>query len=89
MSVISKLQRRSKIYEERTGDMLPLNIVAKIGQIAGIGLFTSELVNNGTSFTRNTAIAGFILASTMVDKYTGGLRGYSDEALRLEKEQGY
>jgi len=89
MSVISKLQRRSKIYEKRTGDMLPLNLVAKIGQIAGIGMFASELVNDGTSFARNTAIAGFILASTMVDKYTGGLRGYSDEALRLEKEQGY
>lgn len=84
--IIENAKKRADIYEARTGNLLPLNVLAKITTIAGLGGAISELLTEASD-GKNFAIGALVtVAGLGADAATGGLRGYSRESLALSGE---
>lgn len=81
----NKISDRLAVYESRTGDNIMGNVISKVATGAGGLICTHELLR-GASDTRNFLLgAAFMIGGAVGDRLTGGLRGYSDEAITLER----
>jgi hypothetical protein len=89
MKIIENIKSRFELYEQRTGDKLPLNIVAKAAAALGSSALLLEFSNGDAAKDRVYTSMAMIWGGILLDKMTGGLRGYSEEARRLEEEEGF
>lgn len=72
--IINRLQQ----YEQRTGNNLPLNVLAKVSECIGAVGFTDVFLTNGSN--REAMFGAVLLVGGMiVDKATGGLQPYGHE----------
>lgn len=69
------IRERLTQYEQRTGDSLALNVLAKIATTTGILGFVDALASNAGP-EKGIVATALLVGGVALDKATGGLRPY-------------